>query len=92
MNKKIILGLTILTTFVLIGCNQQNAKTISWEEAINILNSGKVNTIGQAHSLEVTFTLNNGSVVKTIETNIDDIFDEVKKCGDPCKNIPLATE
>lgn len=91
MYKKTIFPLLLLGTLILTGCTQ-STKDVSWEEAISILNSGKVTSIGQTHSREVTFTLINGSIVKTTEPKIDDIFDEVNKCGDPCKNIPLATE
>lgn|GEM_PF-1289581 len=91
MFKKLIVSFTILTTFALVGCKQE-PRNVSWEEALSLLNSGNVKMVGQAHSLEVTFTLKDGSIVHTMEPKIDVIFDEVKKCGETCKGIPLATE
>jgi hypothetical protein len=67
-------------------------RVVSWEEAIEILNSGDVVTVVQLHSLEVTLELANGSRITTTEPHIDDIFDEVEKCGSPCQGIVLVTE
>jgi len=66
--------------------------TVSWSEAIRILNSGQVESVFQTHSLDVTLVLKNGTSIYTKEPSIDDIFDEVKKCGNLCKNITQATE
>ncbi|MGD8760401.1 MAG: hypothetical protein PVJ07_09135 [Anaerolineales bacterium] len=71
-----------------IPCGQQ----VSWEEAIEILNSGLVKLVAQFHSLEVELLVEDDCVVKTIEPRIDDIFAEVEKCGEPCADIMLATE
>ena len=67
-------------------------RTVSWVEAIEILNSGEVVGVYQLHSLEVTLELRNGSMITTREPNIDDIFREVERCGSPCQGIMLATE
>jgi hypothetical protein len=69
-------------------CNEE----VTWSQAIDILNSGQVESVMQTHSLEVSFVLENGCRIWTIEPHIDDIFAEVQKCGDPCANISLATE
>ena len=66
--------------------------TVSWNEAIRILNSGEVEQVLQTHSLEVTLILKDGTRIKTKEPNVDDILDEVEKCGSRCENIFLATE
>ena len=74
---------------------QQNGgdeSTVSWDEAIRILNSGEVEQVFQTHSLDVTLILKDGRSIHTKEPGIDDIFDEVEKCGEPCKDILLATE
>jgi hypothetical protein len=67
-------------------------RTVSWEEAIEILNSGEVVGAYQLHSLEVTLELRDGSMITTQEPNIDDIFREVERCGSACQGIVLATE
>jgi hypothetical protein len=67
-------------------------RTVSWEEAIQILNSGEVVGIFQLHSLDVTLELEDGSMIHTVEPRIDDIFLEVERCGAPCQGIILATE
>jgi hypothetical protein len=89
--------LVLLFGILLTGCGGVNEaapqdRTVSWEEAIEILNSGDVVTVVQLHSLEVTLELSNGSRITTTEPHIDDIFDEVQKCGSPCQGIVLATE
>jgi len=91
INKKNITLSAIIGAIILIGCTQ-NTSELSWEEAINTLNSGNVVSVGQSHSLEVAFTLKDGNIVNTIEPTIDAIFDEVDKCGDICSNMLLYTE
>ncbi|MEM7112303.1 MAG: META domain-containing protein [Chloroflexota bacterium] len=65
---------------------------ISWEEAVALLNSGQVTEAFQTHSLEVTLFTVDGNRVTTIEPSIDDIFDAIDACGEPCANIMIATE
>ena len=65
---------------------------IPWEEAIALLNSGQVTEAFQTHSLEVTLFTVDGNSVTTIEPGIDDIFDAIDACGEPCANIMIATE
>ena len=89
--------LAVVLAVLLAGCGSVNDafpqdETVSWEEAIEILNSGEVVTVVQLHSLEVTLELSNGTRITTTEPQIDDIFDEVEKCGSPCRGIVLVTE
>lgn len=72
--------------------NENNERTVSRNEAIEILNEGNCEQVFQSHSLDVTLTLKNGYNIYTKEPNIDDIFDEIKKCWETCKNIILSTE
>ena len=65
---------------------------VPWEEAVSILNSGQVEGVMEAHSLDVSLRLKNGSLIKTKEPSIGDIFDEIAKCGVPCESIVIATE
>lgn len=89
--------LVLLVGVLLAGCGRPNNevpqdRTVTWEEAIEILNGGEVVAVFQLHSLEVTLELKDGSMITTMEPNIDDIFHEVEKCGSPCQGIMLATE
>jgi len=63
-----------------------------WDQAIEILNSGQVESVMQLHNLQVTLILKNGCRIWTLEPQIDDIFEEVRKCGDLCSMISLGTE
>lgn len=98
-------GLLILTVILISGCIPKpdtevfNDPTmmpcdeeVPWNQAIEILKTGQVESIMQLHSLEVSFVLENGCLIRTIEPHIDDIFEEVRKCGELCAMIPLGTE
>ena len=65
---------------------------VDWETAVSILESGDVVEIFQTHSLDVTLTLVDGRVIKTVEPAIDDIFTAIDDCGEPCEGILMATE
>ena len=89
--------LVLLLGVLLAGCAVANNetprdRTVSWEEAIEILNSDDVTAVAQLHSLEVTLQLRDGSIITTTEPNIDDIFHELDKCGSSCQDILRATE
>lgn len=66
--------------------------TVEWDTAVEILNSGAVETAFQTHSLDVTFYLKDGRRIETVEPGIDDIFDAIDACGSPCAGMPIATE
>jgi hypothetical protein len=96
MDKRWLM-LVLLMGVLLAGCSVANAATpqdreVSWEEAIEILNSGEVQGVYQLHSREVTLHLKDGSWIKTTEPGLDDIFREVEKCGSVCEGVTLATE
>lgn len=48
--------------------------------------------VRQAHSLDVTFAMKDGSRIHAVEPEIDAIFAELQKCGEPCSQIIQATE
>jgi hypothetical protein len=66
--------------------------SIPWERVIEVLHTGEVTRVLQTHHLEVSIWLKNGTVMVTKEPNIDAIFHEIQKCGEPCKNIETWTE
>ena len=65
---------------------------VSWEQAIDILHTGQVESVTQLHSLKVTFILENGCRIVTVEPHIDEIFKEIDKCEDSCGVTSFATE
>lgn len=88
-------AISVVFCLALAGCLPPSTKTedqIPWEQAISILNSGEVASVGQAHSLEVSLLLKDGTAVKTKEPGIDAIFHEVEKCGQKCENLSMVTE
>lgn len=68
------------------------ASRIEWGEARELILSGEVEQVVQLHSLEVRLTLKDGREFVTTEPAIDDVFDVVEECGEPCADIILATE
>ena len=65
---------------------------VAWTAAIQILYTGQVTHIFQSHHLDVELQLKNGAVLTTKEPTIDAIFREVTRCGEPCRNVEMATE
>lgn len=65
---------------------------VEWETAVSLLNNGDVVEIFQTHSLDVTLTLQDGRIIKTVEPAIDDVFSAIDDCGEPCSSILMATE
>lgn len=65
---------------------------VDWATAVEILNTGAVETIFQTHNLDVILIMKDEQTIHTVEPSIDAIFDEVEKCGQPCSDIVLATE
>jgi hypothetical protein len=66
--------------------------SLSWSEARQLILDGKVKQVMQAHSLQVTLTLGDGSTRTTVEPQIDEVIRVIKDCGDRCKSIAIATE
>ncbi len=64
----------------------------SWNDALKLLYSGQADSFMQFHSLTVILVLKSGIIVSTREPTIDQIFTEIKKCGDACKAIGWGTE
>lgn len=99
-NMHIKRALALMAVLLLVSCSGAGTEVpptpypaqVDWETAVEILNSGNVEMVVQLHSLDVTFTMKDGSEIHTVEPQIDAIFAEIEKCGDPCSQIVLATE
>ena len=98
MSRKIRLwqGLVLLLLLLMAGCAgiavTPYPTEVDWETAVEILNTGEVGMVTQLHSLDVMLTMKDGSEIRTVEPQIDAIFDEIEKCGRPCSQILMATE
>ena len=65
---------------------------IPWEKAESMLLDGVVAEVFQAHSLDVTLILKDGTHLKTVEPEIDEIFRVAERCGSLCSDLIIATE
>jgi hypothetical protein len=97
MNRKIIAFALLLVLLTACSSGAQPdptpwPETVEWEAVAGILNSGHVVEVMQLHNLSVTLRMDDGSLIKTVEPLIDEIFREVAQCGQPCKGIILVTE
>lgn len=96
--KKISVALTLLILLLAACSTAPQADptpwpdTVNWETAIEILNSGHVVGVAQLHNLTVYLEMDDGSQITTVEPTIDEIFNEITKCGQPCEGMVLATE
>jgi hypothetical protein len=66
--------------------------TVDWQSAVELLTAGQVTQVIQAHDLTVTLTLTDGQMIMTTEPSIDEVLRVIEQCGDPCRNIGVATE
>jgi hypothetical protein len=102
MKRKILAqGMLALTAMSLLaGCGGMGSEIpptpypdeVDWDTTVEILNTGEVEMIVQLHSLDVTLKMKDGSEIHTVEPQIDAIFNEIDKCGEPCSQIVMATE
>jgi hypothetical protein len=65
---------------------------IGWEQAVALINNSEVSKVVQAHDLKVTITLKDGRTLTATEPAIDQVLQVIQACGDPCKDIQVATE
>ncbi len=92
MTRSVVLTAAFL---LLAGCastGEPRAPTVSWQEAIEIIKSGRVETVFQTHSLDVTLMLKDGGQISTREPSIDLVFDVIDECGAPCADIAKSAE
>jgi len=71
---------------------ESSSSEVPWDEARALILAGEVEQVTQLHSLQVTLKTKDGRRLVTFEPHIDDVFDVVDKCGEPCAEMILATE
>jgi hypothetical protein len=70
----------------------QLIKYSKWDTVKQAIENCEVESIMQAHNLEVTVVLKDGETVKAKEPEIDDIFDIVANHREECGEIIMMTE
>jgi glucose/arabinose dehydrogenase len=70
----------------------QDGAEVTWTQAVAMLENGEVVQVMQTHDLKVYLTFWDGRTLVTIEPEIDEINRAIQDCGDPCKDILIATE
>ena len=65
---------------------------LEWQEAVNLIYEGNVDTAMQTHKGEVSFTLKNGDRYVTQSPTMDEILRVKKGCGAPCADMAIAME
>lgn len=78
----------------LIAKNKEEAQKniLAWEEIKKLIKDCEVESVFQAHSLEVSAELKNGQKISAIEPKIDYIIDLAQEAGPTCGKIIMATE
>ena len=89
-------GLALFLFLITVSCARAPStpypSEVDWGTAVEILNTGDVEIVTQAHSMDVTLIMKDGSEIHTVEPTIDAIFAEIDRCGQPCSEIIMATE
>jgi len=82
----------MLSTFRFIEPGDGTCPFLSYEEVIQILNSGKVKSIFQFHDLRLSMILKDDRCISTKQQVVDDILQKIEECGDLCKDVIFGTE
>ena len=86
-----LLGLLLASCQTPVDPNAEPA-SVSWQRAVELVNTHKVEQVFQTHALLVALVLKDGATVQTVEPTIDEIIRVVRTCGPPCADIAIATE
>lgn len=65
---------------------------IRWEQVVSLIQNQEVAKIVQSHDLSLLVTLVDGRTLTATQTQIDAVLEVIRTCGDPCKDIAVATE
>ena len=72
--------------------NLQDGDLANWDQAMAMILNLEVKQVTQTHDQQVTLLLKDGRMLITREPSIDEVFKVIEQCGDPCKEIVVATE
>jgi hypothetical protein len=70
---------------------EQGTTPVEWDEATELILDGKVAQVTQYDSLMVILVLKDGKTVSTREPVIDEVFNVIEQCGDPCEDIEIPS-
>ena len=70
----------------------QDTDFISWEEAKQLILTGRVEQVHEFHNLTVNLLIKDGTTRTTREPKINAIFKFINQCGEPCSSIMKAME
>lgn len=65
---------------------------ITWAQTVTLIQSQQVTSVVQSHDLSLLVTLADGRSLLAQQPEIDAILEVIRDCGDPCKNIAVASE
>lgn len=65
---------------------------LKWDDAVNLIYGGNVETAAQSHKGEVTLNMKNGDRFVTQTPKMDAILRVKKGCGAPCSDMMIAME
>lgn len=65
---------------------------IYWGMVMAMIQNGEVAKVVQTHERKLFVTLKDGRSFISWEPNIDDVLNIIQDCGEPCKDIAVATE
>lgn len=68
---------------------EQGSTPVTWDEATNLILDGKVTQVTQYDNLIVILVLKDGETVSAREPVIDEVFNLIDQCGDPCEDIEI---
>ena len=65
---------------------------INWAQAKEMIFSGEIVTIVQAHDRKVILQDKDGNQFIMIEPELDNVIETAKQCGAKCSNMDIMTE
>ena len=71
---------------------QTGSTFIGWPQAISIIEHCQAASVMQTHALDVYLTLHDGTEVRAVEPNIDEVFRVLETVKGSCPVISVATE
>ncbi len=97
-NRMLRISVISSVALALISCSSAGyddapaAKTLKWEDAVNLIYTGTVESAMQTHKGVVTLSTVSGERFVTQTPKMDAILRVKKGCGAPCSNLAIAME